>query len=395
MVNERPTPRRVLIVGGGLTALEAMLVLRRLAGDRVAVQLAAPQRDFVYRPLPIAEPFGIGRVHRFDLATLTAKAGVELVPEQVIGVEPEDHRVATDEGRALSHDALLIASEAHPRPALRGAVTLWGVADALEVSKLLADLERGSAHRVAFAVHAGVSWPLPIYELALLTDAHLRRAGAESRRLVVVTHETEPLEMLGGIASASVRKLLEARGIELLAGRHPTAAREGTLDAVPGAPIDADRVVTLPRLDGPQLAGLPGDERGFIPVDALGRVSGIGDVYAAGEVTTLPVRQGDLATEQAAVVATAIVAAATSAEPEPFRPILRGLLRTGATDAPLGAEVGNGSTPGKETLWWPPDRTAGPHLASHLTEIAGEDLQPQRPALSTAATAVEVELSAG
>jgi sulfide:quinone oxidoreductase len=394
MLRERSTPRRVLVVGGGLTALEAMLVLRRLAGNHVAVRLVSPQRDFVYRPLAIAEPFGIGRAHRFDLAALTRKAGVELIPSKVIGVEPEDHRVLTDEGRTLSYDSLLIACEPRPRPALPGAITFWGVADAIEVSKLMADIERGSAQRVAFAAHAGVSWPLPIYELALLTDSHLRRAGVEDRRLVLVTHETEPLEMFGGTASARVRELLEARGIELLAGRHPRAAREGALDTVPGASIDADRVVTLPRLDGPRLAGLPGDERGFIPVDVLGRVPGIDDVYGAGEATTLPVRQGDLATEQAAAVATAMVAAITSVDPKPFRPILRGLLRTGATNALIGAKLGDSSAPGAETLWWPPDRTAGPHLAAHLTEIAGEDLQPQRPARSAAATAVEVELPA-
>jgi sulfide:quinone oxidoreductase len=389
---ERSTAPRALVVGGGVTALEAMLVLRHLAGERVAVRLVSPQRDFVYRPLAIAEPFGIGRAHRFDLAALTARAGVELVPSHVIGIEPERHRVLTGEGGALDYDALLIACEARPRAALPGAITFWGVADAVEIGRLMADLERGSVERVAFAAHAGVSWPLPIYELALLTDAHLRRAGVKAPRLVVVTHEAEPLEMFGPTASARVRELFEARGIELLAGHEPKAASAGALHTVSGSSITADRVVTLPRLDGPQLAGLPGDERGFIPVDGLGRVPGIADVYAAGEVTTLPVRQGDLATEQAAAAATAIAAAATRVDPEPFRPVLRGLLRTGATDALL--KVDDGATPGAPTLWWPPDRVAGRHLAAHLTEIAGEDLHPQRPPASAAATPVEVELSA-
>ena len=54
----RDSRMRVLIAGGGVAALEAMLALRALAADRVSVVLVAPDREFVYRPLAVAEPFG-------------------------------------------------------------------------------------------------------------------------------------------------------------------------------------------------------------------------------------------------------------------------------------------------------------------------------------------------
>lgn len=389
------TPLRVLIAGGDIAALEAMLTLRRLAGGRVAIRLVAPQRDFTYRPLAIAEPFGLGRVHRFDLTALAARAGAGLVPSRVVGVEHERHQALTDDGGTLAYDALLVASAARPLVALPGAITYWGVDGGADIAKLLAELERGGVQRVAFAIHADVGWALPVYELALLTHAYLRRAGAEGCPLVVVTHEAAPLEMLGPEASRRVRALLAARGIDFLASRHPTAVGEGALHTVAAEPVPADRVVTLPRLEGPRLAGLPADERGFIPVDGHGRVSGAADVYAAGEATSFPIKSDSLTSEHANTVATAIAAAVGApVDAHPFRPVLRGRLLTGDHAAELRIADDGSSTVAAEALWWPPDGVGGRHLAAHLAQVAGEGLAPPEPPADGRTTAVEVELSA-
>src|SRR4051812_569348 len=52
-----PTPLRVLVAGGGVAALEAVLALRALAGDRVAIELLAPSDDFVQRQSSVLSPF--------------------------------------------------------------------------------------------------------------------------------------------------------------------------------------------------------------------------------------------------------------------------------------------------------------------------------------------------
>ena len=54
----------VLIAGGGVAGLEALLALRDLAGDRVDLRLLAPEAEFVYRPMAVGEPFGRGRPDR-------------------------------------------------------------------------------------------------------------------------------------------------------------------------------------------------------------------------------------------------------------------------------------------------------------------------------------------
>jgi sulfide:quinone oxidoreductase len=50
-------PRKVLIAGGGVAALEAVLALRALAGDRVTIELLAPGSDFIHRPSSVLAPF--------------------------------------------------------------------------------------------------------------------------------------------------------------------------------------------------------------------------------------------------------------------------------------------------------------------------------------------------
>ena len=82
---------------------------------------------------------------------------------------------------------------------------------------------------------------------------------------------------------------------------------------------------------GPAVRGLPADADGFIPVDRHARVSGVERVFAAGDGTTFPVKQGGLAT-QLADAGAAHIAAELGAEldPEPFDPVLRGQLITGA-----------------------------------------------------------------
>lgn len=379
------SPRRIVIAGGGVAALEAMLALRRLAGERLRIALVTPGRELVHRPLPVAEPFGPDRTHRFDLGTLAASAGAELVCSKLVAIEPDEHRIVTDDGAELGYDALVVATEARPRPALAGAITFWEVADRAEIMRMIAELETGAIERVAFAAHAGCAWSLPLYELALLTGAQLRRAGIGAGGLVLVTGERRPLAMFGREASGGVRALLEDGGIGLITSRDPAAFRNGSLETHPEGSVAVDRVVALPLLEGPRLAGLPADEGGFVPVDSLCRVLGAADVYAAGDITAFSVKQSGIAAEQAYTAATAIAAAAGApVEPEPFRPVLRGLLLSGG-----GAE-GAGRCP--EALWWPPGMIAGRFLGPHLAKIAGRSLDQGKPS-AAARIPVEIELS--
>jgi len=134
--------------------------------------------------------------------------------------------------------------------------------------------------------------------------------------------------------------------------------------------LAADRIVALPALVGRGVEGVPADGDGFIPVDAHGRVPGLPGVFAAGDGTNFPIKQGGLATQQADAVAEAIAAeVGAPVEPEPFRPVLRGLLLTGGDERFLRHAIAGGGGEGDvagHTLWWPPTKIAGRYLAAYL-----------------------------
>lgn len=391
-------PAHVLIAGGGVAALEAALALRALAKDRVSVELLAPEPHFWYRPLAVAEPFALGEVRHFELSKLAAEAGATFSLGRLVSVDTARRLAYTSPSGAISYGALLIACGAAPKPAVDGALTFRGPADTAEIARLLAEIESGEVRRVAFAVPAGAVWSLPAYELALMTASWLATRGITGVELALVTPETAPLYLFGRKASDAVRALLEGRGIAVHTRADPAEAREGELLLVADGIVAADRVVALPRLHGPRIGGIPQTFEGFIPVDVHGRVHGVADVYAAGDITTFFVKQGGIAAQQADAAAEAIAAeSGVDLTPSPFRPVLRGLLLTGAEPRYLRGELagraGETSEASPEPLWWPPAKIVGRHLAPFLAGLVGTGGRPAEPAAETGLR-VEVELDA-
>jgi sulfide:quinone oxidoreductase len=381
----------VLIAGAGVAGLEAALALRSLAEERVDVELVAPEQEFTYRPLAVAEPFRVGEVRRFPLGTLAEGAGATLREGSVRSVDPQRRVLVTDR-EEVPYDALLLALGARPREAVPGAVTFSGPADDQALGAILDEATTGQAKKLVFAVPDGATWPLPAYELALLTQIYLGEAGVGGFSVEIVTPEAAPLELFGEAAGKALGELLEIRSVGLTLTRAPAAFENGRLRLLPEGELEADRVVALPRLEGPRLEGISHDSDGYVPTDEHGRVLGIEDVWAAGDLTAFPVKQGGLAAQQADAAAESIAAhAGAPIEPQLFKPVLRGLLLTGLAPRYLRAETETGeSTADTEPLWWPPAKIVGRHLAPFLAARLGLSESPPR--LAGQAVEVEVEL---
>jgi sulfide:quinone oxidoreductase len=109
--------------------------------------------------------------------------------------------------------------------------------------------------------------------------------------------------------SAAVGSELAARGFVVQASCHSASRGHGSLELWPGARrLHVDRIVTLPRLVGPRLRDVPCDRDGFLVTDSHGRVAGMNGIFAAGDATTFPVKQGGLAAQQAVAVAQTVAA---------------------------------------------------------------------------------------
>jgi sulfide:quinone oxidoreductase len=338
----RPGDRqKVLVAGAGIAGLEAALAMRALAGDKVDVVLHDPGGEFAYRPFGIGEPYGTTRAFRYDLHKLSEFCGASLHPSAIAAVAPERRVAVTRDGEWASYDYLIVATGARMLWAVPGAVTYWGVADEGQVGDLITDLRSGHLQHLALTRPAGHSWVLPLYELALLAANVLDKAGNDRTRITVVTPESAPLEIFGPRAAEQTSALLAERRIDVVAGARPISYAAGRLRIAPGNEVEADAVITLPRLEGRRIGGIPRDGNGFIAVDEHGGVTGLERVYAAGDVCSLSFKQAAFATQQADTVAEAIAAAVgMGVQPLAAGPQMQAVLWTAQGPRYLAAENG-------------------------------------------------------
>jgi sulfide:quinone oxidoreductase len=376
-----PSSPHILIAGGGVAALEALIALRDLGGDEPRVTLLAPESDFVYRPMSVAEPFCLGHAQRHPLASIARDFGANLVRDSLAEVDAGSRTVTTGSGDEISYDSLLIAVGAR-QGAVYGHAITFGAEGARELlSGLLSDLELGYVKRIAFVVPSKVAWSLPLYELAIMTARDAWSAGIEAVEIVFITPEERPLEAFGAEASATVGELLAEEGVEFI-GSTGAEVGHGFVHAG-GRRIEVNRTVALPVPAGSVIAGVPADASGFIPVDQYGGVEGLDHVYAAGDCTNFHIKQGGLAAQQAVAAVTTILARhGADLDPRPFRPVLRGMLMTGGERrwlrAPAGVTPGN-AVVALHALWWPPTKIATPYLGPYLLKREEAELLALRP----------------
>jgi sulfide:quinone oxidoreductase len=361
--------RHVVIAGGGVAGLETLLALHAAAGDRVDVTLLAPESGFVNRSMALDQPSAPGAVRRLRLRDITADVGARWHRGALRRVEHDDRVVVTDRGRKLRYDRLVLALGARMERQRRSdnVLTYRAADSAYDYRLLLRRLEQQRVSRLAFVKPAGPSWTLPLYELALATAE-----ACDTVELSLVTPEADPLEVFGAPASAFMRAALEEAGVRLYTGSRAVPSRPGRLHVSPGdRRLLVDHVVTVPRLAGPQLEGAVSDQAGFIRTDAYGRVVGMPDVFAAGDATAFPIKQGGIAAQQADAVAAAIAASVGArVAARPFRPVMRGLVTAGGAAHYMRArdDVGEVS---EQPLWWPPNRLCGRYLAPYLSSRVG------------------------
>ncbi|MDX6677042.1 MAG: sulfide:quinone oxidoreductase [Solirubrobacteraceae bacterium] len=364
-------PLHVVIAGGGVAALETMMALRSLAGDRVRITLLAPEHDFRYRPMAVAEPFSIAHAGEIALAGICADFDAHHVRGTLACVDARGYRVVTGDGDSVPYDALVIACGARSRPAFdTGALTVDDRALGAMLRGLLQDVEEGYAHRITFVASSQALWPLPLYELALLTAerAYAMNATVE---ISLVTPEHAPLALFGSGISDELSRMLADAQIAFHGSSFAELAH-GRLTLMPsGVTIPSGRVVAMPVLEGPQLAGVPADAHGFIPVDEYGEVRGIAGVYAAGDITSHPVKHGGISAQQADIVAAVIARrAGADAELPPLRSSFQGALMTGGATRYLEAELGDDgayrSTVSDVCPWESSAKISALHLGPYL-----------------------------
>jgi sulfide:quinone oxidoreductase len=139
----------------------------------------------------------------------------------------------------------------------------------------------------------------------------------------------------------------------------------------------------MPRVAGPAVRGLAaGGAHGFVPIDKHCCVPGTNErVFAAGDAAAYPVKHGGLGAQMADTAVDAIAAlAGGSVDPEPFHPVIRGKLLTGADPLYISARVVGAAGFESEvfdTPPWPADeKVVAEELGPYLAQLDGAASSP-------------------
>ena len=359
---------RLVVIGSGVAAVEAVLALDALAQGRVDVTVLSPTGKLrLAARLPERALWAEG-APSYDVRRLERLAHVSVARDTARFVDVDGHAVVGAGGRRYAWDLLLVATGATVRPMIPRALILGGDPPHA-IRSLVAEAQRGIVDSIALVVAPGAAWTLPVYELALQLGPAVGREGS----VEILTPEPEPLALFGPAASAAVAERLDAADVELKVGSYCQLIGNEMV-VRPGGRIESvDAVVELPAPAPLRIPGLPTHAGGFLEVDGFGRLTGAPDIYAAGDAIAFPIKHGGLATQQADSAAQHIaMRVGADVVAKPFRPILRGELVTPDDVLFLETPISGGAGAGLVSdvpLWSPPTKVQGRYVSAWLAQI--------------------------
>jgi NADPH-dependent 2,4-dienoyl-CoA reductase/sulfur reductase-like enzyme len=277
---------RYLIVGGGLTADGACKGIREVDPDGTIVLVGEEPHAPYARP-PLSKALWKGEAEN-SIWRGTAELDVELrLGRRIVALELQERVAADDEGQRYHYERLLLATGGRPRRLPFGDdVIYFRTLDDFRRLRTLAD--RGSQ----FIVIGGGFIGSEIAAALALNGCPVTMVFPEPG----IAARIFPAEL-----STRLNDYYRNRGVGLLPGASVAGIERDLITLADGRTLEADAVVAgigiEPNVELAAEAGLP--VANGIVVDALGRVGGRGDVFAAGDVARFPVAAlgGDLRVE--------------------------------------------------------------------------------------------------
>jgi 3-phenylpropionate/trans-cinnamate dioxygenase ferredoxin reductase subunit len=277
---------RYLIVGGGLTADAACKGIREVDPDGT-IMLVGEEAYAPYARPPLSKGLWKGDAES-TIWRGTARLGVDVrLGRRIIALDLRE-QVATDsEGQRYGYDRLLLATGGRPRRLPFGDdVIYFRTLDDYRHLRTLAD------HGSRFVVIGGGFIGSEIAAALARTGCSVTMVFPEPG----IGWRIFPAEL-----SVALNDYYRNRGVKLLPGASVVGVERDRITLGDGRMLEADAVVAgigiEPNVELAAEAGLP--VTNGIVVDALGRVGGRREVFAAGDVARFPVRAlgGDLRVE--------------------------------------------------------------------------------------------------
>ena len=196
--------------------------------------------------------------------------------------------------------------------------------------------------------------------------------------VTLVTPEREPLWIFGDTAGAELRELLAERGVALRTAARAAHVTDDVLWLESGDAVIGDTVISLPRLVGPGIPGLPSDAR-RLPADGRARLRDEASSGCSRPATPRPSRSSRAASRPSRPTPPqppSPTELGAAVEPRPFAPVLRG----------LAADRRGAALPAGRARLPRADRRSGAARRRRLTGEVSSRRCGGRPARSPAAT---------
>jgi len=291
------TMHRVLVLGGGFGGIAAAVALRRELGPADEVVLVDVRSTFVMglrKNWGLLAPGAMAAGER-SLDRLSAR-GIQVVNGSVDAIHPARRAVEVD-GRQFDADAMIVALGAQRDqdriPGFREHAHDIYDADATDRNR--AAIERFIGGRLVIGIF-GTPYPCPPapFELALLLQERLRARGVFAE-LEVFSPLPLSLPILGQVGCGSFESRLEDARIGFVRNKQATAVAIGEVEfGDERRPFDLLLGVPPHRTPSVVIAsGLTGGGQ-LVKVDPRTLETSFADVYAIGDVTAIPLANGQM-----------------------------------------------------------------------------------------------------
>jgi sulfide:quinone oxidoreductase len=289
--------KSVTVLGGGVGGLVAANELRQLLPNNHRITLIERNEVHAFAPSFLWVMTGARRPQQIVRHTKSLlRSGIEFVQANVNIIDTTRSVVETDSG-TINYDYLIVAlgAELAPRsiPGLEEASQTFYTLEGS--SRLHTALQRFQGGSIALVV-ASMPYKCPGAPLegAMLIADFLKKTGSAPKvDLHLFTPESQPMPVAGPVLGNAAIEMLSARGISYhpfhkLASVNPEAKQ---LEFEGKGSFGFDLLVAIPPHMAPQVIkqSALANESGWIPVDRSTLVTKTENVFAIGDVTSIPI----------------------------------------------------------------------------------------------------------
>lgn len=315
--------KSVLVLGGGVGGVVTASELRKKISSNHRIILIDQEPKHLFQPSLLwlmtgdREPDKIRR----DLSRLERK-GIEVVTGEITAIDVEAKTIVAGD-QTIESDFIVVSLGAHLAPArvpglAEAGHNLYTLDGAIAIRDERMDLTTGNL--VVLVAGMPFKCPAAPYEAVMLLEADLRKRKVREQVIVsIYSPEPGPMGVAGPDVSASVRQMVESKGITY----HPqhqiseVDPDRRLLRFTDDTEAPFDFLVYVPPHEAPAVVSASGltNESGWVPVDRNSLETRYEGVFAIGDVTSIPLdvglplpKAGTFASGQAKAVASTIAA---------------------------------------------------------------------------------------